>query len=381
MDRMREIRGRARQGSVDSTSEANNEQIGLLPMNEVGRSRSSSVSDPPPVPVKKQGRKLPAYFVYVLLVIMNACLSLWHVLGKAMLRRGVDPLVLAFYREVLGAMVLVSCAIWTGQLKRIKHWKRFMLLGVFNYLGLICFLVGLELSSATTAALFSPVIPVFATAVSVAVGYESMTRKKAFLVACAVIGAMIVSLKSDHAHDTAAMPQRHSYAKMLLGPIFLAIASYGTACYIVFQRQVLPHYGTFCIGALGYSLGAVLISLTVMLHARISPWPVVFGLGSKDWATLAYAAVFATALPSVAVTWASRQIEASTISSFYSVQPVTTCIFSMVLFGRFPHLQELVGGAVIIGGLLGMSAGGKSSSAKKNDDLDTSKYVKMKAKV
>ena len=169
---------------------------------------------------------------------------------------------------------------------------------------------------------------------------------------------------------------------MLLGPIFLAASALGTACYIVFQRKVLPHYGTFCIGALGYSLGAVFISATVALHARISPWPVVFALGSKDWATLVYAAVFATAFPSFVITWSSRQIDASTISSFYSLQPLTTCIFSMVLFGRLPQLQEIVGGAVIIGGLLGMSMGPKPK--KRDDDSDDegeSKYVPMKAKV
>ena len=93
-----------------------------------------------------------------------------------------------------------------------------------------------------------------------------------------------------------------------MGPFFLAIGNLCTASYVVFQRALLPHYSNFMITAVAYSVGTVLVTFTVAVHVQVSPWPVVFSLGPRDWWTVLYAAVFATMFPYVSIAWASRQV-------------------------------------------------------------------------
>ena len=67
---------------------------------------------------------------------------------------------------------------------------RFLALGCCVFGSQFFYLLGLELTSATTVAVLQPAIPVFTTLMAVVVGYERVRLAKLLGVACATGGAV-----------------------------------------------------------------------------------------------------------------------------------------------------------------------------------------------
>jgi len=150
------------------------------------------------------------------LLFVSASFSLWNVAGALFLRRGLDPIVLATYREVGTAMCLTTASIMVRAGRRPEwSWptvrESFLLLmcGAFGVFGLqYFFILGLQLASADEAALMQPLTPVIVLFLGVMLGEERVAlcaeensvRHASFQklagVAASVGGCVLISVNS-----------------------------------------------------------------------------------------------------------------------------------------------------------------------------------------
>ena len=119
---------------------------------------------------------------HLAMLFVTCTFSLWNVLGELVLKRGFDPIVLATYRELGTATLLLigSIALHRGSgLKRFRPDMRqaalFVACGVGGVYGLQLFYVlGLARTDANTAALFQPLVPVLVLLLSALLGIERL---------------------------------------------------------------------------------------------------------------------------------------------------------------------------------------------------------------
>ena len=121
---------------------------------------------------------------HLAMLFVTCTFSLWNVLGELVLKRGFDPIVLATYRELGTATLLLiaSVALHRGSSSNLKRFRPdmrqaalFVACGVGGVYGLQLFYVlGLARTDANTAALFQPLVPVLVLLLSALLGIERL---------------------------------------------------------------------------------------------------------------------------------------------------------------------------------------------------------------
>jgi drug/metabolite transporter (DMT)-like permease len=119
---------------------------------------------------------------HLAMLFVTCTFSLWNVLGELVLKRGLDPIVLATYRELGTATLLLigSVALNRGSNPRrfrpdMRQAALFVACGVGGVYGLQLFYVlGLARTDANTAALFQPLVPVLVLLLSSFLGIERL---------------------------------------------------------------------------------------------------------------------------------------------------------------------------------------------------------------
>ena len=125
----------------------------------------------------------PRCLAHAAMIFVTATFSLWNVLGDVVLKRGIDPIVLATYRELGTALLLglaVSCMRRRAAVPRPDNHQMwlFAACGWAGVYGLqLFYILGLQHTSADTAALFQPLTPVLVVVISAVLGIERLTLR------------------------------------------------------------------------------------------------------------------------------------------------------------------------------------------------------------
>ena len=308
----------------------------------------------------------------------------------------VDPLTFSAAREGGAALILYIWAAKAEPPLRVPSSRAdrrlFLLLGVLLASFQLCFMLGISLTSAVTAALLQCVEPTTAALMGSLVGSEPLTADKAMSALLAGGGVVCFQLRrlgQEDARDKA----------RAAGCVLLFMQGVGIAAYCLVQKRLvrpvtkagpplltddsaLPPSGSAdtpsppesrrtAYGPITVTAHAAAVSLCALLLAAAAA-PLVttsaplsrrsIGALGSGWplAGLLYAVLLASAAGYALRAWANRFVDASVLVLYNAVQPVGTAVLSTLpLVGQREAFGWQEGlGALMIAGAVGISVFG-----------------------
>lgn len=342
------------------------------------------------------------------------------------------PLVFALYREVLaGALLMVlSCYFYNNNddvdndtieedPKRINRknsnflrgamksqWKSFAVLGFLVFGNQAGAIVGLQLTDPVTLSVWQPSQPIMAAAISMALGWEPVRRKRLAGVAVAFVGCVVMVLLKKHGNsatnEKGTVTNRGRYT-FILGNFLFFVNCLCHSLYIMTSKRMLSLYPALFVTACSYSFAA--LYMIIATYLATVEYPVSNKLlcpecGDSDiWQlpqgalpALLYYVVVGSVLCYGLLTWACRTATGTLVTSYSVLQPVTATIITTLLLVigivppcssssssfclDFPTWGTFCGMMGVFGGLAVIIATEPSSSKEKNttageEDLET----------
>ena len=218
---------------------------------------------------------------HLAMVFVSCTFSLWNVLGEIVLQDGAgDPVIFAFYREVLTAFVLVTTtALWQRSRRESPKkptLREAVLFGVCGIGGVyslqLFYIMGLSLTSANEGALFQPLTPVLVLVLAAMLGLERLrlwpltgdalvraSWQKLCGVFCSVGGCLLVVLAAPaHSKEESSGEGRADP----LGSLYLFLSILGAATFLLSQKPLLRTYDPTVVIAGSYAVGATCMAVT-----------------------------------------------------------------------------------------------------------------------
>eukprot|EP00475_Leptophrys_vorax_P030186 TRINITY_DN4504_c0_g1_i4.p1 TRINITY_DN4504_c0_g1~~TRINITY_DN4504_c0_g1_i4.p1 ORF type:complete len:415 (+),score=95.93 TRINITY_DN4504_c0_g1_i4:819-2063(+) len=303
--------------------------------------------------------------VYAVLLAVQFMFSGYHIVSEVALSSNtVSPYMLCFTRELIAVPLLFLFAILTIRFFPSKpriipegqDVLRFIGLGATGIFGnQIFFLLGLQLTSPTNAAIMQPLIPVMTSIISLLLGYEppldlmnsAFSRWKVLGIVAAVGGAIVMMLpQGDNSEANVEMKNP------FLGNIMLISNCFAFSLFVLLQKPLLNKYSPPVLTSWAYFFGSVFVAMIAApnwIHA--SSWSSVFE-SYKITLAILYAAFISSALAIGLVTWANGRVQGVVTTLFQAAQPFSTAVLSLVVFGTMVTPVEVVGAVLIICGLI-----------------------------
>lgn len=278
--------------------------------------------------------------VLAALVAVQAIFSTLHVVGKLVLGE-VSPLALAGARVAIATPVLLALA-WRHDrcVPPRADWPRLALLGLLGILAnQTLFLLGLSLTSATSAAILMPSIPVFTAAAGALLAIERVSGARLAGILVAAAGALVLL-------DPARL---ETGGRATLGNLLVLGNCLCYAFFLVLQRPLLERLPWRTVIAWCFlfgSLGTLTVAAPALAATR---WG---GLTGSALAGIVYIGLVPTAGAFALNTWAVRRSSPALAAAFTTIQPVLTAALAAFALGERPRGQQAAGFLLIVAGLL-----------------------------
>ena len=283
--------------------------------------------------------------VHLGLIFTQLTFGIFPVVGKGVLAY-LDPLILAGLRVAFATPILMILA-W--RLERVRPSRAQLApLAMLGLLGVtanqVFYILGLERTTAGNAGILMPSIPVFAVAAAALLGIEHLTWRRAAGVGAAVAGALVVldPMQASLTSDTT------------IGNALILANCLSYALYLVLQRPLLRELPPLTLVAWAFLFGSV--PVLGLAASRLAAVP-AHALPGAVWLGIAYIVVIPTAVNYVISSWAIRRSSPALVAAYSLLQPVVAAGLGVALLGEHAGARELIGLALIVGGLTGVSRG------------------------
>jgi drug/metabolite transporter (DMT)-like permease len=144
-------------------------------------------------------------------------------------------------------------------------------------------------------------------------------------------------------------------AGSITGDLIMFGASIAWAFYTVGSRPLIDRYGAVAVTAWTLWIGAaglVLAGLPAVLNtdfARVSAW---------SWSAVIYAGVFSIGVAYIIWYYGVKQLGNTRTAAYSNVTPVIALAVAWLWLGETPSAAQLLGAAVIVGGVSVAQSGG-----------------------
>ena len=277
--------------------------------------------------------------VHLALLFVQITFGAFHVISKGVLVH-LSPLALAGVRALVAAPLVFAFA-W--HLERVVPQRRDLPalagLGLLGVLGnQVLYILGLQLTTAGTAGILMPSIPIFALAFAAALGIERLDRSRLVGVALAVAGALVLLSPGGVAVGGGSA----------LGNLLILGNCAAYAGYLVLQRPLLFRMPPLTVVAWTFVFGGA-ATVVVGAPAMLRAFPVA--MPAAAWWGIAYIILIPTAVNYVLNSWALRRSSPALVATYTTLQPVIAASLGFLFLHETPGLRELGGFALIASGL------------------------------
>jgi len=278
--------------------------------------------------------------VLAVLLLVQVSFSTLHVVGKIVLAH-LAPLALAAGRVLVATPLLLWIAWRHDRLVPSRaDWPRLALLGTLGiFANQTLFLLGLSYTSATSASIMMPSIPVFTAAAAALLGIERIGGARLVGVLTAAAGAVVLLDPARLETGGAA-----SFGNLL---ILMNCLSY--SFFLVLQRPLLARLPWRTLIAWSFlfgTIGILAVSTPTLLATR---WPAV---PPSALLGVLYIGLMPTAFNFALSTWAVRRSSPAVVAAFTTLQPVLTSALAAVALSESLAGHQIGGFVLIILGLI-----------------------------
>jgi drug/metabolite transporter (DMT)-like permease len=261
------------------------------------------------------------------------------------------PIYLAFRRlPIFAETVRASRAGFTAH-----DYRTFLYLGFFGVaINQSCFTIGLRYTSISHSAVIVGMGPIYTLVLAVLARVEKATWRKATGMAIAFAGiALLASGSSMSVHSAS-----------LLGDAITMAGSLGFALYAVLGKRVADRYDTLTMTAFNHFAGAILMLPLAIYEARaLGPAANWRAIPWESWASTLYMALFGGALALILYFWLLRYLEASQLSAFTYLLPISATILGILWLGEKTSWDQVFGGSLALAGVYWVESG-RSADAR-----------------
>ena len=228
------------------------------------------------------------------------------------------------------------------RLEKTSHYFYFALFSCFGVVfNQILFFKGLSMTTATNTSLLAVMIPVFAILVSVLIGNDQLSWRKAFGVILAASGVIYLL-----------DPQNASFSSATtLGDILIILNCLSYGIYVAVSKKLITYYGALKSIAWVF-LFAGLVNIPVGLLSLQSIELSQVNLFA--WLTLAGIVIFPTIMAYYWNTWALARVEPSIVAVYIYLQPLIGTFLAVFVLGEqwkpriFPAMALIFTGVFLV---------------------------------
>jgi drug/metabolite transporter (DMT)-like permease len=275
--------------------------------------------------------------------MLLATVVLWALnftVTKYVLEHGFQPLAYSTVRYGIATIIFTWFTFGVErsfQIRRRDLWIVVVAAALGIWLNQLAYVYALEYSSASTIALILGATPIFTALIAFAIGLERLHTR--FWIAAAVSFAGVALI---------ALGKSGGVSGSLKGDA-LGVATAATwAAYTVAIAPLMRSYSPYRISALVLAIGWAAVALTGISQTAHQS----FDLSGLVWVCLGYAILGPLVLTNILWFRAVSRVGPSRATLVANLQPFIAAVFALVLLSETITWVQIVGGALIGGGIL-----------------------------
>jgi drug/metabolite transporter (DMT)-like permease len=263
----------------------------------------------------------------------------WPIFGKIALR--VLPSTGLVAMRVAGAAVaFLILQRMVGRTQKISagDYARFAL---YALLGVVVnqflFVKGLSLTTVINATLLGTTIPVFTLLVSLTLGYDRLTFRKALGIALAASGVIYLLY-----------PERNFSGGSALGNFLIVLNSISYGAYLAISKDMLKRYGALTVITWIFIFGSI---ATIPIGGYALAGTPLQGIGFGVWLTVIYIILVPTVGAYYLNAWALARVEPSTVAVYIYLQPLIAFALAPLILNEKWNSRTWLSSALIFSGV------------------------------
>jgi len=256
----------------------------------------------------------------------------------------IDPFSFNAFRFFLGILLMWTFA-WFKKIKiRIDRadFGKVVLLGILgNLLYQMLFIIGIDRTFASNAAVMLGMIPVWIAIISHLFTAEKMIRTQFIGVLSAFGGVALIMGGGDDGFTLA--------SETLAGDLIIVSAALVFAIYTLLSRSMLEKYTPLTLATSVMTIGGSMLILTAIPSlTRLD-----FGsISLVSYGGAAYSGLFAIGLAYLIWNFGIKNVGAVRTSTYQNLVPVLGILFGLIFLGEKLHFLQYLGCLVTIGGIM-----------------------------
>ncbi|HYE71766.1 MAG TPA: DMT family transporter, partial [Blastocatellia bacterium] len=276
---------------------------------------------------------------HLALIAVQLMFGTWPILGKIALKVLPSTGLVAF--RVIGAAL--AFLFLQRLIKRAQKIRKsdYLRLALYALLGIVLnqllFVKGLQMTTVINATLIGTTIPVFTLLVSIWLGYDRITLRKALGILLASAGVVYLLY-----------PERNFASDSAIGNLLIVLNAISYGAYLATSKDVLKRYGALTVITWLFIFGSVMmlpfggwaLSSVPLQDVSVSVWLVVL-----------YIILIPTVCCYYLNAWALARVEPSTVAIYIYLQPLIAFALAPLILNEKWNPRTLVASALIFAGV------------------------------
>ena len=253
------------------------------------------------------------------------------------------PFVAASHRFLLASLIMLPFFL---RAKKPKNFFRILLpLGIFNTGNVLCYYVGLSLTTANTGSILGTAVPLVVALLSPFFIKERIEKEKFIGIIIGLIGALCIVLLPM-------IEKGGATSGNIVGNLFMVASLLSWSMYIIYSRRVLA--GGNYSPVLSTSVNIFTVTTAAVTASLLSRQPLLTPalFIPTYFGVLIFAAIGITVATFFLFQWGVEHISASTASLKEYIQPICAVAINAVVLGEQLTTTYILGAILIVIGVL-----------------------------
>ena len=265
--------------------------------------------------------------------------GMWPIVGKLALTALPSTGIVAL--RVAGAataFLILQRAV--GRTQKIRR-TDYVRLAIYALIGVVLnqflYVKGISLTTVINATLLGTTIPIFTLLVSLTLGYDRMTFRKALGIALAASGVLYLLY-----------PERHFASDTAIGNLLVLLSSILYGVYLAISKDVLKRYGALTVITWIFifgSIAALPVGGVALAGTHLEQ------VGAGVWLAVLYIILVPTVGAYYLNAWALARVEPSTVAIYIYLQPLIAFALAPLILNEKLNPRTWLASLLIFSGI------------------------------